>query len=87
MQDLQQTLLQFLDLLKGIWIKKRHVIIMSWMICPIGFFMVANLPDQYTSTAKLSVADVFLICDLRESTCCLVCFIFKRVSSSSALRL
>jgi len=55
MQDLQQTLLQFLDLLKGIWIKKRHVIIMSWMICPIGFFMVANLPDQYTSTAKVYV--------------------------------
>lgn len=55
MQDLQQTLLQFLDLLKGIWIKKRHVIIMSWIICPIGFFMVANLPDQYTSTAKVYV--------------------------------
>lgn len=55
MQDLQQTLLQFLDLVKGIWIKKRHVIIMSWLICPLGFLMVATLPDQYTSKAQVYV--------------------------------
>jgi|TARA_R110002153_G_scaffold212092_3_gene364646 polysaccharide chain length determinant protein (PEP-CTERM system associated) len=55
MQDLQQTLVQFLDLVKGIWIKKRHVIIMSWLICPIGFVMVATLPDEYTSKAQVYV--------------------------------
>ncbi len=55
MQDLQQTLLQFLDLAKGIWIKKRHVIIMSWLICPLGFLMVATLPDEYTSKAQVYV--------------------------------
>lgn len=55
MQDLQQTLVQLLDLIKGIWIKKRYVIIASWLICPIGFFTVANLPDQYNSDAKVYV--------------------------------
>lgn len=55
MQDLQQTLTLVLDYIKGIWIKKRYVIISSWLICPIGFLYVANLPDQYRSTAKVFV--------------------------------
>ena len=55
MQDLQQTLIQLLDLVKGIWIKKRYVIIASWLICPVGFFIVATLPDQYNSDAKVYV--------------------------------
>lgn len=55
MQDLQQTLTQFLDYLKGIWIKKRYVMICSWLLCPIGFFYVANMPDQYQSRAVVFV--------------------------------
>lgn len=55
MQDLQQTLTQILDYLKGIWIKKRYVMIFSWLICPIGFFYVASLPDQYSSKAQVFV--------------------------------
>lgn len=55
MQDLQQTLLQFLDLVKGVWVKKRYVIIASWLICPLGFLLVASLPDQYTSKAQVYV--------------------------------
>jgi polysaccharide chain length determinant protein (PEP-CTERM system associated) len=55
MHDLQQTLVQLLDLVKGIWIKKRHVIIVSWLVCPIGFMAVATLPDEYTSKAQVYV--------------------------------
>lgn len=55
MQDLQQTLNQILDYIKGIWIKKRYVMICSWLICPIGFAYVATLPDQYSSRAKVFV--------------------------------
>lgn len=55
MQDLQQSLVQLLDLVKGIWIKKRHVIIVSWLVCPIGFIAVATLPDEYTSKAQVYV--------------------------------
>ena len=55
MQDLQQTLVQILDYVKGIWIKKRYVMLFSWLICPIGFIYVATLPDQYSSRAQVFV--------------------------------
>ncbi|WP_137166269.1 XrtA system polysaccharide chain length determinant [Salinimonas lutimaris] len=55
MQDLQPAIAQFFDLIKGIWIKKRIIIICSWVICPIGFFYVATLPNQYESSAKVFV--------------------------------
>lgn len=55
MQDLQPSIAQFFDFLKGIWIKKRIIIICSWIICPIGFFYVATLPNQYESSAKVYV--------------------------------
>ena len=55
MQDLQQTLVQVLDYLKGIWIKKRYVMIFSWLLCPIGFLYVASLPDVYQSKAQVFV--------------------------------
>jgi polysaccharide chain length determinant protein (PEP-CTERM system associated) len=55
MQDLQQTLVQILDYVKGVWIKKRYVIIFSWLICPIGFVYVASLPDVYSSKAQVFV--------------------------------
>ena len=55
MQDLQQTLIQVLDYIKGVWIKKRYVIIFSWLICPVGFLYVASLPDVYSSKAQVFV--------------------------------
>ena len=55
MQDLQQTLTQILDYVKGVWIKKRYVIIFSWLICPVGFLYVASLPDTYQSKAQVFV--------------------------------
>ena len=55
MQDLQQTLTQILDYVKGVWIKKRYVIIFSWLICPVGFIYVTTLPDVYSSKAQVFV--------------------------------
>tara|TARA_B100000780_G_scaffold258035_1_gene208181 strand:- start:5830 stop:7398 length:1569 start_codon:yes stop_codon:yes gene_type:complete len=55
MQDFQQLLNQILDYVKGIWIKKRYVIISSWLICPVGFLYVATLPDTYESKAVVFV--------------------------------
>lgn len=55
MQDLQQTITQILDYVKGVWIKKRYVIIFSWLICPIGFLYVSTLPDVYSSKAQVFV--------------------------------
>ena len=55
MQDLQQTIDLVLDYIRGIWIKKRFVIISSWLICPIGFIYVAIMPDVYESEAVVYV--------------------------------
>ena len=55
MQDLQKTLELVLDYLKGVWIKKRYVMVCSWLICPIGFIYVASLPDVYRSEARIYV--------------------------------
>lgn len=55
MQDLQQTLTQILDYVKGVWIKKRYVIVFSWLICPLGFLYVASVPDVYSSKAQVFV--------------------------------
>jgi polysaccharide chain length determinant protein (PEP-CTERM system associated) len=55
MQDLQETIQLILDYVRGIWIRKRYLIISSWLICPIGFVFVANLPDVYESRAQVFV--------------------------------
>lgn len=55
MQDLEQTIQMVLDFIRGIWIKKRYVMICSWLICPIGFFYVMTLPDVYKSDAQVYV--------------------------------
>lgn len=55
MQDLQQTIQLILDYIRGIWIRKRYLIICSWLICPIGFIYVASLPDVYESEAQVYV--------------------------------
>lgn len=55
MQDVQQTIQLVLDYIRGIWIRKRYFIISSWLICPLGFAYVANLPDVYESRAQVFV--------------------------------
>ena len=55
MQDLQQTIAQLLDYVRGVFLKKRYIIISSWLICPIGFFYVSTLPDIYESKSVVYV--------------------------------
>lgn len=55
MQDLQQTIQTLLDYVKGIWVRKRYLIVCSWLICPLGFVYVASLPDVYKSEAQVYV--------------------------------
>ena len=47
MLGIQETLDQVLGYAKGVWIKKRYIIISSWLICPIGWFYVASMPNEY----------------------------------------
>ena len=55
MQDLHKTLELALEYLKGVWVKKRYIMICTWIICPIGFYNIAALPDVYQSSARVYV--------------------------------
>lgn len=55
MLGIQDAIDQILTYVKGVWIKKRYVIISTWLICPIGWAYVASLPDTYQSSARLFV--------------------------------
>lgn len=50
---MQEVLEQVLDYLKGIWLKRRYIIIATWLICPIGWLWVAQMPDIYKSSARV----------------------------------
>lgn len=55
MQDLQQTIDLVLDYIRGVWLKKRYIMLTSWLVCPIGFGYVAMMPDVYRSEAVVFV--------------------------------
>lgn len=50
MQDMLDDLLQYL---RGIWLQRRYIIMVSWLICPIGWIGVTLMPDQYESEARV----------------------------------
>jgi polysaccharide chain length determinant protein (PEP-CTERM system associated) len=52
MQDIFE---EMIDYLKGIWLKRRYIIIATWLICPIGWYFVASLPNVYKSEARVYV--------------------------------
>jgi len=55
MQDLQKTLELIIGYIKGVWVKKRYIMICTWLICPIGFGYVASMPDVYQASARVYV--------------------------------
>lgn len=52
---MQEILEEIVDYLKGIWIKRRYIIISTWFICPVGWYFVAAMPDVYQSQARVYV--------------------------------
>ncbi|MCW8866303.1 MAG: chain length determinant family protein [Colwellia sp.] len=52
---MQEILEEIIDYLKGIWIKRRYIIISTWLICPIGWYFVSAMPDVYESEARVYV--------------------------------
>jgi len=50
---MQEVLEQILDYLKGIWIKRRYLMIATWLICPLGWLVVSQLQDTYESEARV----------------------------------
>jgi polysaccharide chain length determinant protein (PEP-CTERM system associated) len=52
MQDIFE---EIIDYLKGIWLKRRYIIIATWLICPIGWYFIASMPNVYQSEARVYV--------------------------------
>jgi len=52
---MQEILEQIIDYLKGIWIKRRYIMISTWLICPLGWYFVAQMPNVYESQARVYV--------------------------------
>jgi polysaccharide chain length determinant protein (PEP-CTERM system associated) len=50
---MQEVLEQILDYLKGIWIKRRYLMVATWLICPLGWLSVSQMPDTYKSGARV----------------------------------
>jgi len=50
---MQETLEQVLDYLKGIWLKRRYLMVATWLICPMGWLAVSQLDDVYLSEARV----------------------------------
>lgn len=52
---MQEIIEQGIDYLKGIWIKRRYIMVATWIICPIGWYFVAQMDDIYESEARVYV--------------------------------
>ena len=52
---MQEIIEQGIDYLKGIWIKRRYIMVATWIICPIGWYFVAQMDDVYESEARVYV--------------------------------
>lgn len=50
---MQELIEQVLDYLKGIWIKRRYIMISTWLICPIAWLYVIQLDSVYESKARV----------------------------------
>ncbi|MBL4941959.1 MAG: chain length determinant family protein [Colwellia sp.] len=50
---MQELFDDLIDYLKGIWIKRRYIIISTWLICPIGWGVVSMMPNIYESEARV----------------------------------
>lgn len=52
---MQEILDQILIYLKGLWLKKHYVVLAAWLVCPVGWYIVWTMPDQYESSARFHV--------------------------------
>ncbi len=55
MKELQQAIEQLYTYLQGVWLRRRYIVITAWLVCPVGWFFVYNLPPTYEANAKLYV--------------------------------
>lgn len=50
MQEMLEELYQHI---RGVWLRRRYILILSWILCPVGWALVTMMPNQYTSEARV----------------------------------
>ena len=55
MKELNQAIEMIIIYLQGIWLRRRYIVITAWLVCPIGWLLVFNLPPTFQAEAKLYV--------------------------------
>ncbi|WP_371375715.1 XrtA system polysaccharide chain length determinant [Thalassotalea aquiviva] len=52
---MQEQIILIKEMMLGIWSKKHYIIIVTWLICPLAWFSITLMPDQYESEARVYV--------------------------------
>lgn len=55
MKELQQAIEQVQTYIQGVWLRRRYIVITAWLLCPLGWVYVYNMPPTFESEAKLYV--------------------------------
>ncbi|WP_333608521.1 XrtA system polysaccharide chain length determinant [Arsukibacterium sp.] len=55
MKEIQQLLELAYTYLQGIWLRRRYIIITAWLICPVGWAYVYQLPPTFEASSRLYV--------------------------------
>lgn len=50
---MQEIIEDILDYLKGIWLKRRFIMVSTWLICPLAWVFVSQLDNVYESEARV----------------------------------
>jgi len=50
---MQEIIEQIIDYSKGIWLKRRFIIISTWLICPLAWVLISQLDNVYESEARV----------------------------------
>jgi len=52
---MQEILEQIRSVVRGIWLKKRYIVIFSWLVALIGWAGITTMPDKYSASARVYV--------------------------------
>lgn len=52
---MQELFEQIRSVARGTWLKKRYIVLVSWLVCASGWMAVTTLPDQYQASARVYV--------------------------------
>lgn len=50
---MQEIIEQAIDYLKGIWLKRRYIIVSTWLICPLAWVFISQMDNVYESEARV----------------------------------